>query len=169
MTNTQSHATTHELPEQYLTFMLGREAFGISILTVKEIIEYSNLTEVPLMPAHVRGVINLRGAVVPVVDLAVRFRKPPTEQSRRTCIVILEVRIANECHDIGVMVDAVNSVLDIPASQIEPPPSFRSKAASDPLIHAMGKVDSRFVVLLDANHVLTSEDIDFLSHAAQAA
>src|SRR5581483_4084835 len=121
-----------------------------------------------LMPAYVRGVINLRGSVVPVVDLAVRFRKSSTEPSRRTCFVILEIRAAGERQDVGIMVDAVNSVLDLPAAQIEPLPSFRSKGGGDALIQAMGKVDGRFIVLLDANHVLTGRDMDFLSRAAQA-
>ena len=93
--------------QQYLTFLLGGEMYAIGILNVKEIIEYGQLTEIPMMPAFIRGVINLRGSVVPVIDLAARFGGNQTETSRRTCIVIIELSSGDERHDIGVVVDAV--------------------------------------------------------------
>ncbi len=116
-------------PQQYLVFSLCGETFAIGIRRIKEIIEYGHLTEVPMMPDLVRGVINLRGAVVPVVDLAVRFGRAPTAIARRTCIVIVEIEAQpGASHVIGVIVDAVNEVLDIPAHDIEPPPSFGARS-----------------------------------------
>ncbi len=148
-------------PAQYLTFMLAGEVFAIGILAIKEIIEYRGLTEVPMMPPSVRGVINLRGAVVPVMDLLARFGRPSSEVTKRTCIVIVEVEAAQERHVIGVVVDAVNEVLDIPASEIEPPPAFGARIRSD-FIQGMGKVRDKFVILLDANHVLSLDEIGTL-------
>src|SRR3989338_2497003 len=96
---------------QYLTFLLAGEMYAVGILNVKEIIEYGNLTEIPMMPSFIRGVINLRGAVVPVIDLAARFGGQASEVQRRTCIVIVEVQQEEAKHDIGIMVDAVSEVL----------------------------------------------------------
>jgi len=116
---------------QYLTFMLGGEMFAIGILAIKEIIEYNKLTTVPMMPRYVRGVINLRGAVVPVIDLAARFGRAATEVSRRTCIVIVEIAVGEGRQVVGLLVDAVNEVLDIPPAEIEPAPSFGANVRSD--------------------------------------
>jgi purine-binding chemotaxis protein CheW len=110
---------------QYLTFTLGSEMFAVGILNVKEIIEYGNLTEIPMMPAFIRGVINLRGAVVPVVDLAARFGGKISEVQRRTCIVIVEVTQEDAKHDIGIMVDAVSEVLEIQAKRDRTAAVFR--------------------------------------------
>jgi purine-binding chemotaxis protein CheW len=145
-------------PMQYLTFMLAGEVFAIGILAIKEIIEYRGLTEVPMMPASVRGVINLRGAVVPVMDLLARFGRPPSEVTKRTCVVIVEVQSGDESHTIGVMVDAVNEVLEIPASEIEPPPAFGARIRSD-FIQGMGKLRGKFVILLDADQVLSIDQL----------
>src|ERR1700722_3531942 len=153
---------------QYLTFTLGGELFAIGILCIKEIIEYASLTEVPMMPAAVRGVINLRGAVVPVTDLLLRFGKKSSPVSKRTCIVIIEVMGQGERQDIGIVVDSVDSVLDIPASEIEPPPTFGAGIRTD-FIRGMGKVNGRFVILLDVNHVLAADEMDVLVDAQEAA
>ena len=144
--------------KQYLTFMLGGEVFAIGILCIKEIIEYAGLTEVPMMPECIRGVINLRGAVVPVLDLSARFGKKAGEVTKKTCIVIVEVQSGEERHDMGVVVDAVNAVLEIPASEIEPPPAFGAKIRTD-FIEGMGKVDGKFVILLNVNRVLSVAEI----------
>ncbi|MGE3772814.1 MAG: chemotaxis protein CheW [Gammaproteobacteria bacterium] len=144
--------------QQYLTFRLGDENFALPILAVKEILEYPSLTNVPLMASCVRGVLNLRGRVVPVVDLAVRFGRKPSPQTRRSCVVIIEVRSDEEWIDIGIVVDAVNQVIDIPATEIEPPPSFGARLRMD-FIHGMGKLDGGFVVILDAAQVLSVEEI----------
>ena len=152
-------------PAQYLTFQLGGEMFAVGILNVKEIIEYGHLTEIPMMPAFIRGVINLRGAVVPVIDLAARFGGKTTEVARRTCIVILEVADQDFRSDIGIMVDAVSEVLEIPASEIEPPPSFGAKIRAD-FIFGMGKVAGKFVIILNINNVLSVEEISRITDMA---
>ncbi|MFY9329801.1 MAG: chemotaxis protein CheW [Georgfuchsia sp.] len=152
-------------PQQYLTFLLGGEMFALAILNVKEIIEYGNLTEIPMMPAYIRGVINLRGAVVPVVDLAARFGGQQSEIGHRTCIVIVEIKSGEngeERHDIGIMVDAVSEVLEIPGSEIEPPPTFGAKIRVD-FIAGMGKVAGKFVILLNINRVLSVEEMATLA------
>ena len=159
---------TIEEDHQYLTFLLGGEMFAIAILNIKEIIEYGSLTEVPMMPSFIRGVINLRGSVVPVVDLSSRFGRSRTEISRRTCIVIIEVESEDEKHDIGVMVDSVSEVLEIPRSEIEPPPAFGAKIRVD-FMAGMGKVAGKFVIILNANKVLSVEELSMLGDATGAA
>ncbi len=158
--------------QQYLTFMLGGEVFAIGILAIKEIIEYGQLTEVPRMPASIRGVINLRGAVVPVIDLSARFGKQATMVGKRTCIVIIEVRSDLEDGEttqvVGVMVDAVNEVLDIPGDEIEPAPNFGAKIRAD-FIRGMGKVEGRFVIILNADRVLSVDEMAELASASAAA
>jgi purine-binding chemotaxis protein CheW len=155
-------------PAQYLTFMLAGEMFAIGILAIKEIIEYGSLTSVPMMPASVRGVINLRGAVVPVMDLLARFGKPPSAITKRSCIVIVEVAAGGEeSHVIGLAVDAVNEVLDIAPADIEPPPAFGARIRGD-FIHGMGKVKGKFVILLDLDHALSIDDLTHIETAAGA-
>jgi len=153
-----------EQARQYLTFLLGGEMFAIGILNIKEIIEYGALTEVPMMPEFIRGVINLRGAVVPVVDLSARFGRKRTDITRRTCIVIIEVESDEEKHDVGVVVDSVSEVLEIPAGEIEPAPSFGAKIRAD-FIAGMGKVNGKFVIILGVNNVLSLDDLALLEHA----
>ena len=143
---------------QYLTFQLGNETFAIGILAIREIIEYGALTEVPMTPPFVRGVINLRGAVVPVFDLAVRFGRAPQKTSRRTCIVIVDVAAESGVEEMGIVVDAVNEVIEIPPSEIEPPPEFGARIRGD-FIKGMGKVAGKFVVLLDVNRVLSVKEV----------
>ncbi|MBI1174654.1 MAG: chemotaxis protein CheW [Sideroxydans sp.] len=151
--------------QQYLTFMLSGEVFAIGILVIKEIIEYGQLTTVPMMPDFIRGVINLRGSVVPVVDLSARFGRGKTELTRRTCIVIIEVGgDGGESQTVGVMVDAVNEVLEIPANEIEPAPAFGAKIRTD-FIQGMGKVDGKFVILLDVDNVLSVDELAMLEGA----
>lgn len=118
-----------------------------------------------MMPPCVRGVINLRGAVVPVLDLQARFGKPPSEVGKRTCVVIVEVEGSTERHVVGVVVDAVNEVLDIPATEIEPPPAFGARIRPE-FIQGMGKVKGRFVILLDAAQVLSLDEISMLARAS---
>jgi purine-binding chemotaxis protein CheW len=142
--------------------MLEKETFALGILAVKEIIEYHALTAVPMMPRAVRGVVNLRGSVVPVIDLAVRFGKKATNITKRTCIVIVEVESGTERQDIGVIVDAVNQVLEIPTGEIAPPPPFGARIRSD-FIQGMGKVDGKFVILLDVSHVLSIDEMSVLA------
>jgi purine-binding chemotaxis protein CheW len=148
--------------QQYLTFNLGGEVFAIGILAIKEIIEYGNLTEVPMMPEFIRGVINLRGAVVPVVDLSARFGRSGSTVTRRTCIVIVEMETEGERQDVGVIVDAVNEVLEILPQDIEPAPAFGAKIRTD-FISGMGKVASKFVIILNVDHVLSLNELSSLA------
>ncbi len=150
--------------QQYLTFLSGGEMYGLAILNVKEIIEYGSLTEIPMMPAFIRGVINLRGAVVPVVDLLARFGGKQTEVGRRTCIVIVEMENDEGRQDIGVVVDAVSEVLEIADGDIEPPPAFGARIRTD-FINGMGKVAGKFVILLNIQRVLSAEEMALLAHA----
>ena len=158
--------------KQYLTFMLGGEMFSLNILCIKEIIWYSSLTEVPMMPACIRGVINLRGAVVPVMDLSVRFGKPSTPVTKSSCIVIVELGAASgtggERQNMGVVVDAVQAVLEIPAADIEPAPTFGSKIRSD-FIEGIAKVNGKFVILLNVDRVLSTQEIAAMGQAAAGA
>ncbi|MDZ4314323.1 MAG: chemotaxis protein CheW, partial [Azonexus sp.] len=131
------------------------------------IIEYGTVTEIPMMPGFIRGVINLRGAVVPVIDLSCRFGGKTTEVARRTCIVIVEMNEGDIKQDIGVMVDAVSEVLEIAQAEIEPPPSFGAKIRTD-FISGMGKVNGKFVILLDVARVLSVEEIAMLTHVTDA-
>jgi len=147
---------------QYLTFTVGSEMFAAGILNIKEIIEYGNLTHIPMMPDFIRGVINLRGAVVPVIDLGARFSGKFSAVQRRTCIVIAEVQQDDETHDIGVMVDSVSEVLEIPAHDIEPPPSFGARIRAD-FIAGMGKVAGKFVIILAIHRVLSIDEITALT------
>jgi len=149
-------AAALEGSSQYLTFLLGGEQFAVAIIHVKEIIEYGRVAPVPMMPAWIRGVINLRGAVVPVMDLAARFGRPAATLTRRTCIVVVEIVTEGERRDVGVVVDAVSAVQDIAARDIEPPPAMGGLIQSD-FIRGMGKVDGRFVIILDATRVLSDE------------
>jgi len=154
--------------QQYLTFLLGGDMYALGILNIKEIIEYGGLTTVPMMPAFVRGVINLRGSVVSVIDPAVRFGREPSPVTRRSCIVIVEMKTASEKHDIGIVVDSVSAVLEIPDDQIEPAPAFGAKIRTD-FIKGMGKVQDKFVILLDANRVLSVEEMSELAGAGSRA
>ncbi len=143
---------------QYLTFRLSDEMFGIGIMCIKEIIEYGQITEVPMMPQFVRGVINLRGRVVPVIDLKARFGREATDIGKRTCIVIVEIDVQGDSQDIGVVVDAVSEVLAIADGDIEQAPTFGAHLRPD-FISGMGKRDDAFVILLNIDKVLSMEEL----------
>lgn len=144
---------------QYLTFLLGKELFALPIEHVREIIEYEGITEVPLMPDFLRGVINLRGAVVPVIDLSSRFGRARTEIGRRTCVVMLEVNNPEiDLQMLGVLVDSVNEVMSIDRTQIEARPSFGANLRTD-FIDGIIKVDGRMVIILDVKQVVSLEEL----------
>ena len=159
------------LPGQYLTFVLGGEAYAIRILNIKEIIDFGNLTEVPMMPSFVKGIINLRGSVVPVVDLLARFGRKSTPIAKRTCIVIVETTNPGEAgeqeyqQDIGIIVDAVNEVVEIDAKEIEPPPAFGAKIRPD-FVNGMAKLHQTFIILLNVNRVLSVDEMATLGKMA---
>lgn len=146
---------------QYLTFVVAGEVFAVPISAVKEIIEYRSPTDVPMMPSFMRGVINLRGRVVPVIDLSARFGRGKGETTRRSCIVIVEISHQEQQHIIGVAVDAVNAVLDIADADIEPPPSFGAKLRAE-FISGMGKVAEKFVIILEIDRVLSVDELSSL-------
>ena len=156
-----------EEQQQYLTFQLGEEMFAIGILSIREIIEYGFVTEVPMTPPFIRGVINLRGAVVPVLDMALRFGRQARDSTKRTCIVIVEIGTANGSHEMGVVVDAVNEVLEISHGDIEPPPEFGARVRSD-FIKGMGKINGKFVIILDVNEVLSLEEVAVIANMGRA-
>lgn len=162
----QSEQTVNQ-PEQYLTFYLGEEIFAINIFDVREIIEYNALTWVPMTPPLIRGVINLRGSVVPVIDLSVRLGRTPNPLTERTCIVILQTSFQElnieECvaQKIGIIVDAVSEVVDILPEQISPPLELGSRIRID-FIRGMGKINGKFVVLLNLSRVLLRKEITVL-------
>src|ERR1700730_6038697 len=144
--------------QQYLTFMIGAEEYAVSLLKVKEIIEYDTITEVPKTPEWVRGVINLRGNVVPVIDLAVKFRLAPSVAGKLTCIVITEVQCEGEATVMGVMADAVRQVIDLKPQDIEVPPTFGTRVKVDYLL-GMARSGKKFCLLLDTEKVLSTDDL----------
>jgi purine-binding chemotaxis protein CheW len=157
---------------QYLTFLLSGEVYALGILNIKEIIQYGDLTEVPMMPSFIRGVINLRGKVVPVIDLAVRFAKGETSVSRRTSIIIIEMTQTDladqfETQSLGIMVDAVNEVIDIAVADIEPPPTFGAQLRPD-FISGMAKHSGRFIILLNLESVLSIQELSSIGQSVHA-
>lgn len=156
-------ATTYE-DGQYLTFLLGSEVFGIGILHIKEIKEFSNITPIPMMPNFVQGVMNLRGNVVPIIDLHVRFGRSKTTITKKTCIIIVEVQHEGELLDIGILVDSVNEVVDIPGKSVEPAPVFGAKIRID-FIHGIGKIENNFIILLNINKALSVEELSSIEES----
>ncbi|WP_231916724.1 chemotaxis protein CheW [Rheinheimera sp. SA_1] len=144
--------------QHFLTFLLRDECFGISISSVKEIIEYDNVTPIPLMPDFVKGVLNLRGDVVPVIDLSIRFNKSATEISKRTCIVILEILFEEQIVTIGAVVDSVSEVIEINMDNIEPAPTFGAKIRAQ-FILGVANVGEQFVILLRGERVLSLDEM----------
>jgi purine-binding chemotaxis protein CheW len=151
--------------QQYLTFLLGSETFALSIQAVKEILQYADPTSVPMMPDCIRGVINLRGSVVPVMDLAVRFGRAPSAVGRKTCIVILEIAAEGAVHRFGVLADAASEVLEIAADTIEPVPEFGVRIDSR-FVSGLAKVAGGFVIVLEAGQLLLLEEIGALPASA---
>lgn len=143
---------------QYLTFKLSGEEFGIGILKVREIIEYTSPTQVPMVPEYIKGVINLRGNVVPVIDLKAKFNMPGSEATKRSCVVIVEVTMDGEEITMGILIDAVSEVLEISPRDISPAPSFGAKINVD-FIQGMARVDREFIILLDIERILSTEEI----------
>lgn len=149
--------------QQFLTFELSDETYGISIVNIKEIIEFGDLTIVPMMPDFIAGVINLRGSVVPVVELARRFQITPKEISKKTSIVIMEIHEDGQPLEIGIMVDAVSEVLELKPEQIATAPTFGTNIRAD-FISGMGKIDDSFMILLDIDHVLSIDELSALQN-----
>lgn len=146
------------LQQQYLTFFLADEEYAIGIQRVKEIIEYTAVTKVPKVPGWIRGVINLRGSVVPVVDLAVRFGLEERPDTKTTCIVVVEVKQDSENTVMGVVADAVNQVIDLAPEDIEAPPAFGTQVRLD-YLSGMGKLGKKFALILNIDCVLSATEL----------
>ena len=158
-----------DLFKQYLSFMLKGEVFGIGILNIKEIIEYGKVTSVPMVPDFIRGVINLRGSVVPVIDLARRFGKSLSQIKRRTCIVLVELSDPEGNQQVvGLMVDAVNQVLEISDADVLAAPAFGARINTR-FIQGMGRVGEDFIIILKLDQILSAEDIQFLADVGDKA
>ncbi len=151
---------------QYLTFHAAQATYAMGIGAIREIIEYGSLTTIPLMPRFIRGVINLRGAVVPVIDLAARLGFPPAAPSRRTCIVIVEMGHEGELFEMGVVVDGVSEVLELNPEDLEPPPTFGSNIRSD-FIQNMARIHGSFVIVMRLEQVLSIDEVSHLARMGQ--
>lgn len=155
----------HDQLRQYLTFRAGNENLAISILDVKEIIEINTITDVPMTPDYIRGVINLRGNVVPVIDLSARLGRQSSEITKRSCIVLVQVDYHEDAQLLGMLVDAVDEILEIPEANIMPPPDFGADIRTD-FIQAMGRVGDAFIILLNINRVLSIKELSQLKQIA---
>jgi len=153
---------------QYLTFRLDQEIFALDITKVREVLDLTTMTKVPRTPDFMRGVINLRGSVVPVVDLRLKFGMTATERTLNTCIIIAEVTIGGERTLLGALADSVQEVIDLDAGQIEPPPRLGTSIHTE-FIRGMGKRDERFVIILDVDRVFSSDELSLVQGAGSVA
>lgn len=142
----------------YLSFNLGEEEFAAHVSKVLNILEMTRITEVPKAPDYMKGVINLRGTVLPVIDTRIKFGMTPTEYTNNTCIVVMEIEMEGEIVQVGALVDSVQAVLEIENTEIQPPPSIGSKYKSE-FIYGMVKVNEKFIMLLDMEKVFSTHEI----------
>ncbi|MBF4255201.1 purine-binding chemotaxis protein CheW [Vibrio anguillarum] len=152
--------------QQYLTFQLNGEMYAFAILHVKEILEYGKVTQVPMMPDYIQGIINLRGEVVPVVNLARRFYLKPQEVNKKTCVVIIEVTNEEQRQDLGVMVDSVSEVIEISSKFMRPAPNFGTKIRAE-FICGMAQFDEEFVIILAEDKVLSVEELAMMEQVKE--
>lgn len=153
---------------QYLTFKLGNEIFATDVAKVREVLDLTTITQIPRTPDFMAGVINLRGSVVPVVDLRLKFGMTLAEQTVNTCVIIVEVDLDGETVVMGAMADAVQEVLDLEPDQIEPPPRIGTKMNTD-FIRGMGKHLEQFIIILDINKVFTIEELELVQEQMPVA
>ncbi len=144
---------------QYLSFVLGDELFALEIPKVREVLEYTRITRVPKMPEFMRGVINLRGSVVPIADMRVKFGMPVSEPTLNTCIVVMEIEMDGEVTVMGALVDSVKEVLELGPEQIEPPPRMGTRLKTD-FIKGMGKHNEEFLIILDIDKVFSVQELE---------
>ena len=147
--------------DQYLTFVLSGEEFAIPVMSIKEITEYGYLTTVPMVPDFIQGVVNLRGNVVPVISLANKFNLEVKPIDKRTCIIIMDAQMGNKKVVMGVVVDKVLQVIEIPNINIEPSPSLGTSIQTD-FIKGMGKIDDKFLIILDIVQILSGDEITMM-------
>lgn len=151
---------------QYLTFVLENELFALNIGSVREVLELTTITKVPRTPEFIRGVINLRGRAVPVVDLRMKFGMGETRRTVNTCIIIVEVELDGESTVLGALADSVQEVYEMESSQIEPPPRMGTRIKAE-FITGMGKSGDRFIVILDINKVFSAEELSLAADAGR--
>jgi purine-binding chemotaxis protein CheW len=147
---------------QYLTFTLGDEVFALDIASVREVLEYTSITKVPRTPKYIRGVINLRGRAVPVVDVRLKFGMPETPRTVNTCIIIVEVSLGDEQIVLGALADSVKEVLDIEPKDIEPAPRMGTAIKAD-FIQGIGKQGDDFIIILEINKVFNEEELSLIT------
>lgn len=164
-TNDQAQKTENSREGKYLTFNLAGEEYGIGILKIKEIIGMMPITTVPQTPDFVKGVINLRGKVIPVMDLRLRFGMEPMEYTDRTCIIVVEIAGDSDTIMVGIVVDTVSEVLNIKGDMIEDPPRFGTTLNTDYIL-GMAKTDGGVKILLDIDRVLSSEELTLIKKSA---
>jgi len=152
---------------KYLSFVLGREEYGLEILKVQEINGMMDITRVPRTQHYVRGVINLRGRVIPIISLRDKFKMPQVEDTEKTCIIVVQVQYQDDVLTMGIIVDEVSEVLNIAESAIEPPPSFGGGMEETDFITGMGKLEDKVVILLDIDMVLDAEEMKAIMDQAQ--
>jgi len=155
-----------ESTNQFLTFTLGDEVFALDISSVREVLEYTTITKVPRTPEYIRGVINLRGRAVPVVDVRLKFGMPETERTVNTCIIIVEVLLGGEETVLGALADSVKEVMDIEPKDVEPAPRMGTSIKAD-FIRGIGKHGEQFIIILDIDKVFSEEELTQLSSAFQ--
>jgi len=151
---------------QYLTFTLGEDVFAIDVTMAREVLDVCDVTRVPQVPEYMLGVINLRGSVVPVIDMRRKFGMPAAEKTRDSCIVVVEVDVDGESVVVGALADSVREVLDLTPDQIEPPPRIGTRLKTE-FIHGMGNLDDRFVIILDINRVFSAEELALVQGLAE--
>lgn len=152
---------------KYLSFVLGTEEYGLEILKVQEINGMMDITRVPRTPHYVRGVINLRGRVIPIISLRDKFRMADVEDTEKTCIIVVQVQYQDDALTMGIIVDEVSEVLSIAAGSIEPAPSFGGGMEETDYITGMGKLSDKVVILLDIDRVLDAEEMKAIINSAQ--
>jgi purine-binding chemotaxis protein CheW len=153
---------------QFLTFKLGDEVFALDISKVREVLDFTTVTKVPRTPEFMRGVINLRGSVVPVVDLRLKFGMTRTESSVNTCIIITEVTVDNDTTVLGTLADSVQEVLDLEPGSIAPAPKIGTKLKTE-FIKGMGRRDDRFIIILDIDKVFSSDELSLVKQEETTA
>ena len=149
---------------QYVTFCLGEELFGVEVTRAREILDLVPVTKVPQTPDYLLGVINLRGQVVPVVDLRIKLGLPKAETTRDSCVIVMEVQVDGEVLIVGGLADAVREVLELRDDQIEPAPRLGVKLKTE-FIAGMGKIDEQFLILLEIDRVFSSEELALVQEA----
>ena len=150
----------------YLTFRLSEEIFALDVTAVREVLDFTTITKIPRTPEFMRGVINLRGSVVPVIDLRLAFNMTRTEKTVNTCIIVVEVAIEEERVIVGALADSVEEVVEMEPEQIQPAPSLGTSIRAD-FIRGMGRRDSEFVMILDIDRVFGSGELEMLKQAGR--